>query len=129
MNYVTNYYKNLSEQLSQRVNHLQNLIEEITTKGTFTGNKDGGKESPMSSGMMYRSEKAPPPPPPPAGRQPMQGDGLAPGYEKPHKQGPKSKEWREWVEKNGHWHSNNPHKFGTPAWYQWEWEYYEVPPV
>ena len=56
------------------------------------------------------------------------GDGLAPGYEAPHKKGWKSKEWQEWIKQPGHWHRSNPHKFGSKEFYQWEWDYYEQPP-
>lgn len=122
MDYVTQYYKNLSEQLSARVNYLQNLVEEMTSQGTFSGAKDSGKTT-TGTFTMQQTEKAPPPRKP-GGR----GDGLSQGYEGPHGKGPKSKEWRDWVGKPGNWHVLNPHKYGTPEFYQWEWDYYQTPP-
>ncbi len=125
MDYLTNYYKNLSEQLSAKVNYLQNLVEEITTQGTFSGGKNFGM-MPAEIQTMQQTEKVPPPKQkqPPGGR----GDGLAEGYEKPHKKGPTSEEWKKWVSQPGRWHVLNPHPYGSPEFYQWEWDYYQQPP-
>jgi hypothetical protein len=59
----------------------------------------------------------------------MGGDGLAPGWEDPFKKGWKSREWQEWIKKPGNYHRNNPHPYGSPEFYRWEWEYYDVPPT
>jgi hypothetical protein len=128
MDYLTNYYKNRCEQLQEHINKLEFMVEAAIAASAEAAPVPASDVSPASAVV------APPsgPPQQEPGRkpnEPMQGDGLAPGYEKPHKKGPKSKEWQQWISQPGHWHKNNPHRFGTPQFYQWEWEYYEVPPV
>jgi hypothetical protein len=120
MNYLTNYYKNKCEILEQRIHQLTRLVEMAAPMPTEL-------EMPTS---MADNTQAPQTPPI---RERDRGNGgrdgeLSPGYEGPHKKGPKSKEWRKWISNPANYHRSNPHKVGSDEFYQWEWEYYEQPP-
>lgn len=146
MNYLTNYYKNLSEQLKVRYVELQRFLAEdmeyqgdVTSQPTNMMAKGGGRPPmPGPTPSNYpptnpRPNKAPiqqpgkqseKPKNPPGGR----GDGLSEGWKGPHEKGPTSKEWQEWIKQPGNWHKLNPHPYGSPQFYRWEWEYYQQPP-
>lgn len=133
MNYLTNYYKNLSEQLKVRYVELQRfLAEDMEYQGDVVSQPTDmmAKGGPRPSSPVPPTQQQEPgkqsekPKNPPGGR----GDGLSEGWKGPHEKGPTSKEWQEWIKKPGNWHSLNPHPYGSPEFYKWEWEYYETPP-
>lgn len=107
--------------LQEQVNRLQKLIE---------------MSAPIPTELQMATVAEPPAqnPPQQGGQQNQEGnggrgDGLSEGWEDPFKKGPNSKEWKKWISNPKNYHRNNPHPVGTPKFYQWEWEYYETPPV
>lgn len=125
MNYVTNYYKNLSEQLQEKVNVLNYKLK-LLTEGEGWEEAENTVEPPPSSPRippLLNDNK--PVTVTPQGTPHDESQPLPDGWQGPHRGGSGPK-WKQWVRQNGHWHTSNPYPFGTPAWYQWEWSWYEV---
>ena len=122
MDYLTNYYKNQCEVLQSKFNKLQMIIESIAIQPTLFGEPEalGAEDTNYSPQTIIPGGH-------PSNNQ-GGGDGLRPGWEKPFEKGWNSDEWKKWISTPPNYHKTNPHKFGTPAFYKWEWEYYEQPP-
>jgi hypothetical protein len=136
MNYLTNYYKHRCEILQEKVNYLNYLLENV--QSTMAPELDATMvQSPPQSQPPTQKPPTQTPPsskprerapgkPHPTNKDGRPGDGLAPGFNDKWK--PDSKEWREWIQQNGHYHQNNPYPFGSEQWFAWEYEYYKYPP-
>jgi hypothetical protein len=130
MNYITNYYKNLSEQLQEKVNVLNYKLRQLNEESS-TEYEDPAEDSnriPTSARTAsFSGDRAindNPVTAKPPGSPANPGD-LPIGWPRAHQGGP-GPIWRKWVNQDGHWHADNPYRYGTPEWYKWEWSWYDV---